>query len=214
MIHPLPEEFSEYLDGELPPERAGRLERHVAECGECAALLEELRRVVLRAQALDDRPPRHDLWPGVAAAIRTPAHGLRRVSLPLPMLIAAGVLLMLGSVSATLLWQRERAAPGPIAAAPESPVFVSQAALPSELGYAGAVRGLELELERNRDRLDTLTVRILEEKLALIDRAIGEAERALAGDPADGYLAGHLTRTRLRKIDLLRRAAVLAHAES
>lgn len=214
MIHPLPEEFSEYLDGELPPERAGLLERHVAECGECAALLEELRRVVLRAQALDDRPPSHDLWPGVAAAIRTPARGLRRVSLPLPALIAAGVLLMLGSVSATLLWQRGRAAPESIAVAPESPAFVSQAVSPSELGYVGAVRGLELELERNRERLDTLTVRILEEKLALIDRAIGEAERALAGDPADGYLAGHLTRTRLRKIDLLRRAAVLAHAES
>ena len=52
------------------------------------------------------------------------------------------------------------------------------------------------------------------EKLALIDRAIGEAERALAADPADGYLSGHLTRTRMRKLDLLRRAAVLAHAES
>ncbi len=214
MIHPLPEEFSEYLDGELPPERAGRLDRHVAECGECAALLEELRRVVLRAQALDDRPPRHDLWPGVAAAIGAPGRRLRRVSLPLPALIAAGVLLMLGSVGLTLLWQRERPAAAPIAAGPQTSAFVSQAALPSELGYAGAVRGLELELERNRDRLDTLTVRVLEEKLALIDRAIGEAERALAADPADGYLSGHLTRTRMRKLDLLRRAAVLAHAES
>ncbi len=210
-MHPLPEELSEYLDGELPPERAGRLERHVAECRDCAALLEELRRVVLRAQALDDRPPRHDLWPGVAAAIGTPARRLRRVSLSLPALIAAGVLLMLGSVGLTLLWQRERPAAAPFAAAP---ALVSQAASPSELGYAGAVRGLELELERNRDRLDTLTVRVLEEKLALIDRAIGEAERALAADPADGYLSGHLTRTRMRKLDLLRRAAVLAHAES
>lgn len=214
MIHPLPEEFSEYLDGELPPERAGRLDRHLTECGECAALLEELRRVVLRAQALDDRPPRHDLWPGVAAAIGTPGRRLRRVSLPLPALIAAGVLLMLGSVGLTLLWQRERPAAAPIAAGPQAPALVSQAASPSELGYAGAVRGLELELERNRDRLDTLTVRVLEEKLALIDRAIGEAERALAADPADGYLSGHLTRTRMRKLDLLRRAAVLAHAES
>lgn len=214
MIHPLPEEFSDYLDGELPPERAGRLDRHVAECAECAALLEDLRRVVLRAQALDDRPPRHDLWPGVAAAIGTPVRGFRRVSLPLPALIAAGVLLMLGSVGLTLLWQRERPAAAAIAAVPGPPALVRQAVSPSELGYAGAVRSLEQELERNRDRLDTLTVRILEEKLALIDRAIGEAERALAGDPADGYLAGHLTRTRLRKIDLLRRAAVLAHAES
>ena len=214
MIHPLPEEFSEYLDGELPPERAGRLERHVGACGECAALLEELRRVVLRAQALDDRPPRRDLWPGVAAAIGTHGRGLRRVSLPLPALIAAAVLLMLGSAGLTLLWQRERPAAAPVAAVPETPPLVTQAASPSELGYAGAVRGLELELERNRDRLDTLTVRVLEEKLALIDRAIGEAERALAADPADGYLSGHLTRTRMRKLDLLRRAAVLAHAES
>src|SRR5690606_41212496 len=84
----------------------------------------------------------------------------------------------------------------------------------SAVGWAGAVRGLEQALERSWERLDTLTVRVLEEKLALIDRAIGEAERALAADPADGYLSGHLTRTRMRKLDPLRRAAVLAHAES
>jgi anti-sigma factor RsiW len=215
MIHPLSEEFSGYLDGELPAERAAMLERHVAQCAECARLLDELRRVVARAQGLDDRPPRHDLWPGVAAAIGAGADRTRRITLPLPVLLAAGLALMLGSAGGALLWQRSRAtgrlAVGDSAAAATA---VVPAATASERGFAGAVRALEQELRTGPGRLDTLTVRVLAEKLALIDRAITEAERALATDPANSYLAGHLTQTRMRKLELLRRAAFLHRAVS
>lgn len=214
MIHPLPDEFSDYLDGELPAERAARLERHVAECAECATLLDELRRVVARAQALDDQPPRHDLWPGVAAAIGTGTGRRRDVVLPVPLLLAAGLALMVLSGGSVLLWTRSRPPVPAIAAAPAADPAVSAAGAGPDRGYAGAVRALEAELASGRGRLDTLTVRVLEEKLALIDRAIGEAERALATDPANGYLAGHLTQTRLRKLDLLRRAAALSRAVS
>ncbi|HXI21658.1 MAG TPA: hypothetical protein VNH46_11255, partial [Gemmatimonadales bacterium] len=81
-------------------------------------------------------------------------------------------------------------------------------------GYAAAVRELQGELAAGRDGLDSTTVRVVEEKLALIDRAIADAERALAADPANTYLHGHLMRTRMRKLDLLRRAAALTHAVS
>ncbi len=214
MIHPLPQEFSEYLDAELPAERAAMLERHVGECPQCAELLDQLRRVVARAQALDDRPPRQDLWPGVAAAIGAAPRGRRVVAFTWPTLLAASLALMLGTAGTVLLWQRLGPAQ-PTMAADTTPgaETLPVGALP-ERGYAGAVRALEQELRARRGRLDTATVRILEEKLALIDHAIAEAERALAADPANGYLAGHLARTRLRKLDLLRRAAFLNHAVS
>ncbi len=218
-VHPPSQELSEYLDAELPPERAAQVERHLQECPACAAAYEELRRVVVRAQALDDRPPRRDLWPGVAAAIGAAPATDRRVTLGLPTLLAASLALMLGSGGAVVLWQRGHPAPAPaVAAAP--PVAVPEsvpalvAAQPAGRGYAEAVRVLEQELAARRGALDTATVRVLEQNLALIDRAITEAERALAADPGDGYLAGHLTQTRLRKLDLLRRAAALSRAES
>jgi anti-sigma factor (TIGR02949 family) len=39
-------ELSDYVDGELPGEACARLERHLAECGCCGRVAEELRAVV------------------------------------------------------------------------------------------------------------------------------------------------------------------------
>ena len=60
------ERLSEYLDGELNETEGRSLESHLATCAECAATLEELRGVTARAGSLDDRPPAHDLWAGIA----------------------------------------------------------------------------------------------------------------------------------------------------
>jgi len=57
-------------------------------------------------------------------------------------------------------------------------------------------------------------VRVVGEKLAIIDRAIAEAEQALATDSSDTYLHSHLAQTRLRKLELLRRAAALTRQVS
>ena len=67
MTHPQSERWSGYLDGELPPAEARELDNHLEVCGECRRLLDELRSVVTRAGALEDRPPRADLWPRVSA---------------------------------------------------------------------------------------------------------------------------------------------------
>ena len=82
----------------------------------------------------------------------------------------------------------------------------------TDRSYEAAIRELQSELEAGRGRLDSTTVGVVEDKLRLIDRAILEAERALAADPANGYLTGHLTQTRMRKLDLLRRATALTRA--
>lgn len=214
MTHPSTELLSAYLDGELDPEAERETAGHLAGCPECGVLLAELRRVLVRAQALEDRPPREDLWPGVAAAIGAAPSRRWRVSVPVPLLLAASITLMILSGAAVALLLRPVTQP-PVAVTPAaSGGGVQLAASEESRGYDLAVKSLTQELAENSANLDSTTVRIVRQKLALIDRAIADAERALASDPANTYLHGHLTQTRLRKLDLLRRAATIGRAES
>jgi len=75
--------------------------------------------------------------------------------------------------------------------------------------YATAVADLERVLASGRGQLDTTTIRVIEQNLAAIDRAIGQAQRALDADPANLYLNTHLAETMRRKLELLRQAAAL-----
>ena len=75
--------------------------------------------------------------------------------------------------------------------------------------YDAAVADLERALAKGRGRLDKTTIAIVEENLTIIDRAIAQAREALAADPANSYLSGHLIEARRKKLDLLRRAAAL-----
>jgi len=99
------EHLSEYIDGTLPEAERTALEAHLAGCEACRTTLEELRRVVARARALDDRPPAADLWPGIAEQIgvSSGAHQVvslaerrtrRRVAFTVPQLAAAAALLL------------------------------------------------------------------------------------------------------------------------
>jgi anti-sigma factor RsiW len=217
MMHPAEERLSDLLDDTLADDERAALQAHLDSCAECAALLDELRRVVSRARALEDRSPRHDLWPGVAAAIGASLPVRRRFAFSLPQLLAAGIALMVMSGGTVALALRARA-PRPATAAVGSPAALpsgevtAAATTPAEHGYDAAVRELSQELAAGHGRLDSTTVRVVQQKLQLIDRAIAEAERALAADPGNSYLHGHLTQTRMRKLELLRRAARLARS--
>lgn len=57
-------------------------------------------------------------------------------------------------------------------------------------------------------------MRVIEKNLAIIDRAIRDAQSALAADPGNSYLNLHLAQEKRRKLELLRQAAVLAGAQS
>jgi hypothetical protein len=76
--------------------------------------------------------------------------------------------------------------------------------------YAQAVADLERVLATGRGQLDSTTVRVIEQNLAAIDRAIAQAQAALKADPSNLYLNSHLAETMRRKLDLLRQAAALA----
>lgn len=218
MMHPPEDQLSAYLDGALTPAESASLEAHFSACEPCRSLLLELRRVLARAEALEDRAPREDLWPGVAAAIGAAPRGARRIAFSLPELLAAGIAVMLVSGGAVALWLRTpTSTPGTVAqlraADPATPVALPVGAGGGR-GYDAAILELERQLVRGRGRLDSVTIRVVEQRLAIIDRAIVEAERALATDSSDTYLHGHLARTRQQKLELLRHAAALSHPVS
>ena len=221
------ERLSEYLDGELNETEVRELETHLAGCAECAAILQELRGVMARAGSLDDRPPAHDLWAGVAQRIgsapapaadvgpiesaptRKRAFLARRLSFSLPQLAAAAIALMVisGGVSR---WVRVGGRPGAPVGVSSAPVLtVATAAEFGGAKYDSAVVELEQALSANQGDLDSVTVRVIQQNLAIIDRAIDQARSALAADPGSVYLSNHLAGALKRKIELLRRAASL-----
>lgn len=121
--------LSEYLDGELSADEQRAVESHLRACAPCAAVLNDLKRVVARAQAAGAaaRPPQADLWAGIAERIdaeRTWAVGARpadnvtsiraraprRIAFTLPQLAAAAI--VVAAVSGGLVWQLRPAPSG------------------------------------------------------------------------------------------------------
>jgi tetratricopeptide (TPR) repeat protein len=120
------EQLSAYVDGDLGWEEQAEIEAHLRECAGCVATLADLRRVVARADGLEDQPPSRELWSGIlrrieamgAAGGPTEADVVdirerggngnrvsawnRRFSLSLPQLAAASIAMIL--LSAGTAW--------------------------------------------------------------------------------------------------------------
>ena len=222
--------LSEYLDGEMDVAEAARVEAHLAVCPECCETLRQLRAVKVRARALEDRAPEVDLWAGIAERIRGAAAERvavtdlrarragrwRRVSFSVPQLLAASLVLIVatGGGAWLVLSGGGRTVATPVEEAAESSAAVALLASFDNADYDVAVVELERILAAGRDRLDPRTLKVLEQSLAVIDAAIREARAALAGDPADNYLAAHLDETMRQKVRFLTRAARVAAAGS
>ncbi len=222
------DELSDYLNGDLQQAERLEVEAHLAACGECRTLLEELRAVVARAGDLEDSAPANDLWTRIAQAIQAvpqedeqvidlsariggshPVEVDRRVRLSVTQLVAASVIMIMAS--GAIAWSIRPMAPqaGAVAGAETSAVVLpaSLADRPALAGYTQEVAQLEALIADHRDELAPNTVRILEKNLAIIDRAIEESSEALAADPGNEYLLEHLGRAFERKVDYLRDAS-------
>lgn len=227
------ERLSDFMDGTLGTDEHDACEEHLAECGTCRLVLEELRAVVAGAQALTDRSPSRDLWPGIAAALQAPIvgepaeHG-QVIALPTaaqapsptrrmwstPQLAAAAIVLMALSASMTW-WASPGAAPVVAVEAGEGAVTMAGAELPGPReGLAGELQSLQGQLEALMPALDPETLLVLEQNLSVIERAIEDSRRALAQDPANEFLTEHLDRAYERKVDYLREAAEIARWSS
>jgi len=222
------DQLSAYLDGELDSVDRAALEAHLGKCEECAAALKQLRGVVGWAQAYSGSEPERDVWPAIAGEIRKSPRGVvnlatvreerdSRRRLRLPMAFAASLsLLAVGSGS---WWLARVTAPDDRIAAVidvSAPAegFAVAAAIHAAQTYGPAIADLEKLLLVEQGTLDTATVRVLREKLAIIDRAMAEAREALAQDPNSEYLVDHYTGMMRKKLTVLRTIARRVQAET
>lgn len=216
--------LSEYLDGELDGAERQALEQHLRDCDDCTRVLAELEQVVAIAANAPELPPERDLWAGIAqriaaprvVALETHRKPARRISFTLPQLAAAAALvMMLGAGSLYLVMSNTRA-PAPVAQREQQPATAPGARLVSTSydAHESAIEELEEALAQNRARLDTATVRVLEQSIATIDGAITEARAALEQDPGNPFLHRHLDGAMKKKIEILRRAVSVRRAES
>lgn len=217
--------LSAYLDGELGSHERAACAAHLAECSECAATLEGLRAVTAQASLLPEISPERDLWPGIEdrlepregmakGRIASPGMRRRRIAATVPQLAAAAVALVV--LTAGGMWLMLPAgADMTDQVSRRAPVDEGSAAPVVFLGsYEPAISEMEAVFEESRAELDPETVRVVVENLAIIDRAISEANEALLGDPSNAFLTAHLAGTMRRKVDLLRRVTTIERTES
>ncbi|HEX5031649.1 MAG TPA: zf-HC2 domain-containing protein [Candidatus Eisenbacteria bacterium] len=224
--------ISDYLDGTLDPGTHRQVERHLAGCTECAALLADFERVVGRARVLaeDDTPPAEDLWPGIEARLRRAAQtplpipvtltavperrSLKpRISFTLPQLAAACLAVVaLSAAGAFYIGGGARKAETTAPVAQQLPAPAAATMTESQDAIKDVERLKEI-LASRRNELDPATVAALEGSLRAIDMAIRQGQLALAADPKNPYLRDHLDDTMRRKVDLMRRATMLASAD-
>jgi len=208
--------LSEYVDGELANGERAALEAHLTTCAACRGAARELRQVVARARALDDRAPKADLWAGVAKRIgagKVVDIRSRRFSFNVPQLIAASIaLIVLSGGGAWLALRPRQTQPSTVGSrfAPRGGLTLAVSTGRTD----AAIADLQDVFERNKSRLDTSTVRVVRQAFSTIDRAIAEARTALEADPGNAYLNLHLADTMRRKLELLRRVNAIAAAQS
>ena len=232
------DQLSQYLDGDLSPRAVVALEQHLSGCDECRVTLDELRLVKERAHSLVDPLAPDDLWAGIASRIGTagttsddvtaPA-AMRRpkvIELPrhrsftwhMPQLVAAGLLVLaIGGAALFFAFQQgvrrgahDQVAQGESLGTASTPAASVQLASFDAVKVEGEIAELRTALERGRGKLDPRTITVLEKNLALIQQATTEAKRALAADPANQDLENYFAGTVQRKLDLMKRATVMA----
>jgi len=79
----------------------------------------------------------------------------------------------------------------------------------SEIELSNEITRLQTVLEQRKGQLDPATVKVVEDNLALIDRAVSQARAALSADPASGFLNDRMDDALQKKLELLRTVAML-----
>jgi hypothetical protein len=207
MMHLDDTQLNDYLDGVLDADEAERVRRHIGECESCAREAEVL--TSLKAAIVElprDIRPERDLREGIWNRIEQPRAARTLWSMRYSLAAAAVLLIAVTSVVTRALVMGT--GDDEVGADYNSAVqLTSDDAGKLEREYSEEVQELEMILRKSRGALAPETVRIMEENLTIIDRAINEAQSALASDPNSEMLVDLLRSAYERKLELLRQAA-------
>ncbi|MDX2182556.1 MAG: zf-HC2 domain-containing protein [Gemmatimonadaceae bacterium] len=216
--------FADWLDDTLAPDARARAEAHRTTCDRCRALADDVLGIIREAPMLPAPTPTRDLWPGIAERIAprvlpmgTPVPAATSPAADWRRQLAAAAALVAVSVTGTWYVVRSggmSARPGvesvaQIPGQPKRPRPIVVSRPSAEETYASEVAVLEQALAERANKLDPTTVDVITKNLAIIDAAIREAKAALSADPANQFLEQQLSTVLGRKLELMRRAALL-----
>ena len=202
------------IDGDLPERENARLERHLAACGECRALSEDLRKIVRGAAQLETPEPSEKVWQSVrarleAGAIRTPAIGTAIVRRPvfglsLPALRFAGAAALALILVASGLVIGRRLGREEVRLSPEAGEAFTLAKLDeAELHYQQAIKALGEAFAAEKGALAPQVAELFERNLTVIDVTIQACRRAVLEEPDDLEARNYLLAAYTQKLMLL-----------
>jgi hypothetical protein len=215
-------ELGDYADGSIAPDRRAIVEQHLDTCAACRALVADLQTMYAATRVLDAPVPSPQVWTRIAAAIDAEPRRAsawrwlgRDASAWRPALSAAAVAVVLLGGS----WLAFRDAAGgrqprseivrvdhPVGA-PLEPVGTTLTA--AEQQYTDAIASLEQIANTEGHTLDRPTAAVMQENLAVVDKAIGESRQALQQDPSSGAAQESLFEALHSKVTLLQETVAL-----
>ena len=221
------ESIQELIDGTIGTIRRAELDRHLATCEECRALLADMQAIRDTANALDPLEPPAGVWLQIAGRLRQEG---RVQAPPIPptrhapryaiLAIAASLVLVVGVAIAFLVTQYRapnKPAPAPVVAQnagnPTQDVAVESVEAEFRLAeqhYQNAIAKLEQAARldqaasgRDQNTLDPETAAMLQKNLQVIDQAIAESRAALQSEPLSAPARDSLFDALKRKVALL-----------
>lgn len=208
------EYISRTVDGELDPRRAERLERHLAECGDCRALLADLRKIVGGAAGLEGPEPSDEVWKNIRAGLATATLGPRvegapldrrplfGLSLPAVRYAGAAALALILVVSGIVVGKRlgrEDARMSP----QEREAYTLAKLDEAERHYEQAVRALGEAFAAEKGALPPEVAELFDRNLSVIDATIQACRAAVTAEPDDLEARNYLLAAYTRKAALL-----------
>lgn len=189
--------LSEALDGELSESASTEVALHLEACADCRRVLAELR-AIREAAALLPREiePGRNLWPRVAARIKSPslpAEPVRRGwRSPGRAWLAAAALIVLTVLAG--LWARSRQM---------APAEGSGTAVFAEMDLQADRERALASLRNQAPHLSPETLKVVEDNLRQIDEAIADIEGALEEEPHDPRIQLLLAQQHRRRAEVL-----------
>ena len=217
--HPAEMTLHRLVDADLPAAESRAVERHVAGCVECGAVveqLEQLRRLTLRlpraieppaelsARLIEALPP-----PGTPVpAARNRPWRRHRAAVGIAALLLLAAVGSWATVRYGAPWAAPDAPPPARSAAPPLAVPSPAAGTPTA-APASAESRLLTELDRRASLLSPNTVRDVRQNVREVNGAVAATRRALAREPNNVHVEAMLDRSRRLQAEFLRSTMTL-----
>jgi len=208
--------ISRSVDGGLSGRESTRLERHLAACGECRALREDLRKIVAGAAGLGSPEPSDRVWRNIRAGLETGAKraealGLRPekraffgLGVPAFRLAGAAALAVVLVAAGVVVGRRLGRQDAPLSVAAKGGEAYTLAKLDeAERHYEQAIKALGEAFAADKDGLAPAVVELFDRNLSVVDATIQACRAAVRTEPDDLEARNYLLAAYTRKITLL-----------